>query len=179
MCDVFICSDSGVGLCEDDRRILEGLGADRHISFRESSGESKISTERFGSGDSNRSPEAKFYADKKFDDRNNLCDRDVFEAKNGLNESWVSLSAVKAGSDKAKVTCEGERNKEDKYKLDDDDNNNVEHETDRNKQGNQDVEKHSGCAGEVDTAIFDHLLSIVSQKLKRKKFHHLPSPILW
>ena len=26
MCDVFICSDSGVGLCDDDRRLLEGLG---------------------------------------------------------------------------------------------------------------------------------------------------------
>ena len=29
MCDVFICSDSGVGLCEDDRRLLEGLGMAR------------------------------------------------------------------------------------------------------------------------------------------------------
>ena len=27
MCDVFICSDSGVGLCEDDRKLLEGLGS--------------------------------------------------------------------------------------------------------------------------------------------------------
>ena len=26
MCDVFICSDSGVGLCEDDRILLESLG---------------------------------------------------------------------------------------------------------------------------------------------------------
>ena len=27
MCDVFVCSDSGVGLCEDDRKLLENLGA--------------------------------------------------------------------------------------------------------------------------------------------------------
>ena len=26
MCDEFICSDSGVGLCEDDRILLESLG---------------------------------------------------------------------------------------------------------------------------------------------------------
>ena len=27
MCDEFICSDSGVGLCEDDRKLLENLGS--------------------------------------------------------------------------------------------------------------------------------------------------------
>ena len=27
MCDEFICSDSGVGLCEDDRKLLESLGS--------------------------------------------------------------------------------------------------------------------------------------------------------
>ena len=26
MCDEFVCSDSGVGLCEDDRKLLENLG---------------------------------------------------------------------------------------------------------------------------------------------------------
>ena len=29
MCDEFICSDSGVGLCEDDRKLLESLGSSR------------------------------------------------------------------------------------------------------------------------------------------------------
>ena len=32
MCDVFICSDSGVGLCEDDRKLLEGLGSTSNSS---------------------------------------------------------------------------------------------------------------------------------------------------
>ena len=27
MCDEFICSDSGVGLCDDDRKLLESLGS--------------------------------------------------------------------------------------------------------------------------------------------------------
>ena len=26
LCDEFVCSDSGVGLCEDDRKLLENLG---------------------------------------------------------------------------------------------------------------------------------------------------------
>ena len=26
MCDEFVCSDSGVGLCDDDRKLLENLG---------------------------------------------------------------------------------------------------------------------------------------------------------
>ena len=29
MCDEFICSDSGVGLCDDDRKLLESLGSKR------------------------------------------------------------------------------------------------------------------------------------------------------
>ena len=27
MCDEFVCSDSGVGLCEADRKLLERLGS--------------------------------------------------------------------------------------------------------------------------------------------------------
>ena len=26
MCDVFLCSDEGVGLCDDDKMLLENLG---------------------------------------------------------------------------------------------------------------------------------------------------------
>ena len=29
MCDEFICSDAGVELCDDDRKLLEGLGKQR------------------------------------------------------------------------------------------------------------------------------------------------------
>lgn len=36
MCDEFVCSDSGVGLCEDDRKLLENLGAKKPRSVVES-----------------------------------------------------------------------------------------------------------------------------------------------
>ena len=36
MCDEFVCSDSGVGLCEDDRKLLENLVAKKPRSVVES-----------------------------------------------------------------------------------------------------------------------------------------------
>ena len=42
MCDVFICSDSGVGLCEDDRKLLEGLGSTSSSSSSKSSSDKKV-----------------------------------------------------------------------------------------------------------------------------------------
>ena len=42
MCDVFICSDSGVGLCEDDRKLLEGLGSTSNSSSSKSSCDKKV-----------------------------------------------------------------------------------------------------------------------------------------
>ena len=42
MCDVFICSDSGVGLCEDDRKLLEGLGSTASSSSSKSSSDKKV-----------------------------------------------------------------------------------------------------------------------------------------
>ena len=42
MCDVFICSDSGVGLCEDDRKLLEGLGSTTSSSSSKGSSEKKV-----------------------------------------------------------------------------------------------------------------------------------------
>ena len=56
MCDVFVCSDSGVGLWEEDRRLLEELGEgarSRGTSLKRSASQRG----RFGdrSGDGNRS----------------------------------------------------------------------------------------------------------------------------
>ena len=90
MCDVFICSDSGVGLCEDDRRILEGLGADREISFRKSSDESKSSTERFVFGDSNTS-------ESWCDHKKNVSDKEICIALDG--------SLAKNALISSKITC--------------------------------------------------------------------------
>ena len=42
MCDVFICSDSGVGLCEDDRKLLEGLGSTSNSSSSKGSCDKKV-----------------------------------------------------------------------------------------------------------------------------------------
>ena len=42
MCDVFICSDSGVGLCEDDRKLLEGLGSISNSSSSKGSCDKKV-----------------------------------------------------------------------------------------------------------------------------------------
>ena len=42
MCDVFICSDSGVGLCEDDRKLLEGLGSNSNSSSSKGSCDKKV-----------------------------------------------------------------------------------------------------------------------------------------
>ena len=42
MCDVFICSDSGVGLCEDDRKLLEGLGSTSNSTSSRGSCDKKV-----------------------------------------------------------------------------------------------------------------------------------------
>ena len=46
MCDEFICSDSGVGLCDDDRKLLESLGSKKiRTSDQPSAGEAQEVTD--------------------------------------------------------------------------------------------------------------------------------------
>jgi hypothetical protein len=54
MCDVFICSDSGVGLCEADRVLLEGLGQPAE----------KGSPNKFGSFEHKRSDDRTIWSEK-------------------------------------------------------------------------------------------------------------------
>ena len=160
MCDVFICSDSGVGLCEDDRKILEGLGADRKISFRESSGESKSSTERFGLDDSTRSDDTKGSVGKGCKDRKSICDKDASVALNISVDKSDSVGAVKAGSDKAEETEKQDCYNEESIIKQCDNNNNVEQETNRNEEGRESMEKQIGCAGKlVQYNVMSFLLS--------------------
>ena len=63
MCDVFICSDSGVGLCEDDRKLLEGLGSTTSSSSSKGSSEKKV---KFDDIESASEPNA---SDKSVDTR--------------------------------------------------------------------------------------------------------------
>ena len=138
MCDVFICSDSGVGLCEDDRKILEGLGADRQISFSKSFGESKSSTERFGSGD---------ITENWCDDKNSASDKDVCKsiALDGALATNAFISEVKVASDKSNMKVKEENDTEEKDEKESDiNNNNVKEGT--NKES---MEKQNGCAGEI------------------------------
>ena len=100
MCDVFICSDSGVGLCEDDRKLLEGLGSTTSSSSSKGSSEKKV---KFDDIESASEPNA---SDKSVDTR-------VEETEDGNNNKEEEEDRNRKDQDSTKDK-ESKKDKEDR-----------------------------------------------------------------
>ena len=119
MCDVFICSDSGVGLCEDDRKLLEGLGSTSNSSSSKGSCDKKVkfddielasedqpcdksAVEEIEEGDGNNNKEAE-------EDRNRKENKDNKESKDNKEnkENKESREGRNNRESVEKVGCAG------------------------------------------------------------------------
>ena len=139
MCDVFICSDSGVGLCEDDRKLLEELGQRKSSLNRCDSG-GEISSDISGGG--NISGE-----------RDRSRGRSV-ERKHSLEKIQKLFMSDNVREEKV----EGREERSDS-------NNNMGQERDRNRggqerdrnRGGQEDEGQAGCAGREDKFVVSEI----------------------